>query len=160
MFLFLFLSQLWLVAALLYSHSLPLLSVLFAGAYSPHFKPLSEAPLERALEPLALTVLPLSLSLALSAHTVAAFYLPPEPCVSYEPRKATDLNAADADAAAAAAASAACALAVQLAALQMRHTRRMRQTFCCLWSGTSEEREQVWEVDSNSCALCLHWAVS
>lgn len=36
------------------------------------------------------TVLVLSLSLALSAHSVAAFYLPPEPCVSYEPRKATD----------------------------------------------------------------------
>lgn len=35
-------------------------------------------------------VLSLSLSLALSAHSVAAFYLPPEPCVSYEPRKATD----------------------------------------------------------------------
>lgn len=35
-------------------------------------------------------VLSLSRSLALSAHSVAAFYLPPEPCVSYEPRKATD----------------------------------------------------------------------
>lgn len=34
--------------------------------------------------------LSLSLCLALSAHSVAAFYLPPEPCVSYEPRKATD----------------------------------------------------------------------
>lgn len=73
----------------------PLLNVLFAGAYSPHFKA-TRRPLERALEPFALTAqhssrsLFLSLSLALSAHSVAAFYLPPEPCVSYEPRKATD----------------------------------------------------------------------
>lgn len=65
--------------------------MLFAGAYSPHFKA-TRRPLERALEPFALTAQhsSLSLSLALSAHSVAAFYLPPEPCVSYEPRKATD----------------------------------------------------------------------
>lgn len=78
------------MAAAPLSSVLALLNALFAGAYSPHFKA-TRRPLERALEPFALTAqFSLSLSLALSAHSVAAFYLPPEPCVSYEPRKATD----------------------------------------------------------------------
>lgn len=79
------------MAAAPLSSVLFLLNALFAGAYSPHFKA-TRRPLERALEPFALTaqLSSLSLFLALSAHSVAAFYLPPEPCVSYEPRKATD----------------------------------------------------------------------
>lgn len=51
-------------------------------------------------------------------------------------------------------------LAVQLAALHTRQTRRMRQTFCCLWSGTVEEgvasREGGEEREAQTAVLCVY----
>lgn len=51
-------------------------------------------------------------------------------------------------------------LAVQLAALHTRQTRRMRQTFCCLWSGTVEKgiasREGGEEREAQTAVLCVY----
>lgn len=143
-----------------------LLNVLFAGAYSPHFKA-TRRPLERALEPFALTAqhssrsLSFSFSLALSAHSVAAFYLPPEPCVSYEPRKATD-STLPPTAAAGYGASCVFGGAVGSTAHEADTTHASNILLSVVGhsrGGLAPKREER-KGGPNSCALCLHWAVS
>lgn len=72
---------------------------------------------------------------ALSVHSVSAFYEPPEPCVSYEPRKATDLSVSLLR-------PLPCCFrfAVQLAALQTRRLGACAPPPCCLWLGTNATR--------------------
>lgn len=138
--------------------------MLFAGAYSPHFKA-TRRPLERALEPLALTaqhstVLSLSFFLWRLMHTQLPHFIYrqsrayPTSLKKQLTRLCRRLLLA---------VVLPVCLAVQLAALHTTHARRMRQTFCCLWSGTAgkgcHQRGRT-KGGSNSCALCLHWAVS
>lgn len=103
-----------------------------------------------------------SLSLALSAHSVAAFYLPPEPCVSYEPRKATDSTRSPT---AAAGYGASCVFggAVGSTAHEADTTHASNILLSVVGhsrKGDSQQRGRRGTGGPNSCALCLHWAVS
>lgn len=108
-------------------------------------------------------VLSLSLSLALSAHSVAAFYLPPEPCVSYEPRKATDSTLPPTAAAAGYGASCVFGGAVGSTAHEADTTHASNILLSVVGhsrGGGSQQRGRRGKGGPNSCALCLHWAVS
>lgn len=106
-------------------------------------------------------VLSLSLSLALSAHSVAAFYLPPEPCVSYEPRKATD-STLPPTAAAGYGASCVFGGAVGSTAHEAdtTHAPNILLSVVGHSRGGLAPKKEERKGGPNSCALCLHWAVS
>lgn len=137
----------------------PLLNVLFAGAYSPHFKA-TRRPLERALEPFALTAQHSSRSLFLwrLVHTQLPHFIYRQ-SRAYPTSLEKQLTRLGRRLLLLAMVLPVC-LAVQLAALHTRQTRRMRQTFCCLWSGTVEKgiasREGGEEREAQTAVLCVY----